>query len=575
MDKKNKNTSKLKTELPGISMEFSAKTRKGFIKKLQSEQFDILIIGGGITGAGIARDAALRGYRTALIEKDDFAAGTSSKSSKLIHGGIRYLQHMEFGLVHEALLERKTLMDIAPHLVHPIEVLFPVYKGSSVPAWMVKIGMLLYDGLSFSKRIGLHRLIPIGKNDKPERLLLKKGLEKLFMYYDSRADDTRLVMANIQSAALNSAITANYIKAVDVIQEDGQVKGLKVQDQLSGKKFEVNAHLVCNATGPWNDFVRGELFNDNKQRLRPTKGIHFVVRRKDLDIKRTMILSTIQDERPVFVIPWREFVILGTTDTYFEGDPDWVDISVDDVDYLLESYNHYFPKANLTKDKVLSVYSGLRPLTLEEGKSAGEVTREYQIFEGPQNFFNILGGKLTTYRTMAEEMVNRLGNALSDHLGILARNSKCTTDKLPLNGGDIKNYEQFESEWTEKLIRNGFEKDTAKNLIESYGENLSEALTIISSRKNGTDKIINNLPYLWGEIDYCCHYEMTLALDDFLMRRTHLFSLDPNQAQDVHLAVADRMAEILDWSGKEKKRQIENYKKKVEMVQSFRVGAVS
>jgi len=560
-----------KMSKPGQSIEFSANTREDYIRKLQSEQFDILVIGGGITGAGVVRDAALRGYKTALIEKDDFASGTSSKSSKLVHGGFRYLKNLEFGLVHEALMERKNLMDIAPHLVHPIQCLFPVYKDSSVPGWMIQLGMLLYDGLSFTKRIGLHKLIPLGKNDKPEPGLLKKGLEKLFMYYDSRADDTRLVMATIQSAVQSSAITANYVKAIDVLNENDKVVGIRARDEISGNEFEIRAHVVANATGPWSDPVRQALLKDNKQRLRTTKGIHIIVRAEDLAIKRTMILSTIQDKRPVFAIPWRKFVILGTTDTYFDGDPDWVDIGDDDVDYLLETYNHYFPKGNLTKQNVISAYSGLRPLTFEEGKSAGQVTREYQIFEGPDSFFNIIGGKLTTYRTMAQELVDRLGNALDESLGILAQNSKCTTDKTALYGGDIENYEQFESEWTSQLTGQfKFDEDVAQNLIESYGSKVPDVLTILDKVERGREKIINDLPYLWGEIDYCCSHEMAMALDDFLMRRTHLFSLDPKQAMDVHVKVAERMSDILGWSENEKEDQLKRYKTKVEMVQAFK-----
>ncbi|MCP4414845.1 MAG: hypothetical protein GY808_19985, partial [Gammaproteobacteria bacterium] len=210
----------------------------------------------------------------------------------------------------------------------------------------------------------------------------------------------------------------------------------------------------------------------------------------------------------------------------------------DDVEYLLKTYNHYFPQANLTKEKVVSAYSGLRPLTFEEGKSADKVTREYQIFEGPDRFFNIIGGKLTTYRTMAQELVDRLANALDESLGILAKNSKCTTDKTPLYGGDIENYEQFVRQWTSQLVQQyKFDEDIAQNLIESYGSKLPDVLTIVSNSDRGRERIINGLPYLWGEINYCCEHEMTVALDDFLMRRTHLFSLDPNQALDVHLAV--------------------------------------
>ncbi|MCB0283626.1 MAG: glycerol-3-phosphate dehydrogenase [Calditrichaeota bacterium] len=553
------------------AIEFSYKKRLEFINQLKSRSLDILVIGGGITGAGILRDAAIRGFKAGLIEKDDFASGTSSKSSKLVHGGFRYLKNLEFGLVHEALMERKTLMDIAPHLVHPIQCLLPVYKNASVPGWMIQIGMLLYDGLSFTKRIGLHKLIAVEDIHEREPLLRKEGLEKVFMYYDSRADDTRLVMANIQSAVQHDALAVNYVKAVDVVKEDGKITGVMVKDQISGETFAIRSKVVANASGPWCDVLRDNLLGQKNKRIRTTKGIHLLVQRKDLNIERTMILSAPNDDRPIFVIPWRNYVILGTTDTDFNGDPDWVDITEDDVDYLLEAYNYYFPAAKLNRQKIVSAYSGLRPLTFEEGKSAGEVTREYQIFETPENFFSIIGGKLTTYRTMAEELTDRLAENLEEKYSIKAKNNKCITDKVPLYGGDIDDFAAFREKWFLSLTETyKFEQDIAENFIEAYGNRLPDLLEIIDQTDLGRERIISSLPYVWGEITYAINHEMAMSLDDIMLRRLHLFSLDKKQGWDAHRVIAERMASVLGWSDQEKESQIKRYKEKIALVQDFK-----
>lgn len=552
------------------SIELSVETREQNIGQLQEKQFDILVIGGGITGAGIARDAALRGFKTALIEKADFCSGTSSKSSKLVHGGFRYLNNFEYGLVHEALVERKTLIDIAPHIVHPIQCLLPLYAYNSMPPWMMHIGLFLYDFLSFSKRIGSHKMLSVKDIQEIEPSLRRDDLKKIAVYYDCQADDFRLVMSNVQSAALYGGVVANYVKASDPLLENGQIVGIKAQDEISGESFPIRSHTIANATGPWCDYLRQELLNDSQQRVRTTKGIHLVIHRDDLPIRHTIVGRAVQDGRYIFAVPWHQFVFLGTTDTDYDGDPDRIPTVRNDVDYLLEAFNHYFPDVNLNDDKIVSTFAGLRPLTYEEGKTASSVTREYQIFEQPQNFFNIIGGKLTTYRTMAKAMIDRMAKRLEKTHHISPVSPKCRTDQLPLYGGDISNYGVFLEEWKAQLVeQHDLEDEIAEHLIESYGSELPQVLRYIAKTSSGKERFLPGLPYVWGELDYALEHEMTLALDDFLIRRTHLFSLNRRQALDVHEEIASRLAQKLGWSDEERQAQIERYKLKIDITRQY------
>ena len=552
------------------SINLSAKGRERNITKLQREQFDILVIGGGITGAGVARDAALRGFKTALIDKADFCSGTSSKSSKLVHGGFRYLNNLEFGLVHESLMERKILMEIAPHLVHPIHCLLPLHGHNSKPAWMIHIGLFLYDFLSFTKRIGYHKILSRNEIQNLEPLLRQDDLKKVALYYDCQADDFRLAMANLQSSALGGAVIANYVKAVDILEENGQVVGIQAMNEISSKAFPIHSRLIANATGPWCDYLRQALLKNSQHRVRTTKGIHLVIHREDLPISHTILGQAVQDGRYIFAVPWRQFVFLGTTDTDYDGDPDHIPTERSDVDYLLDAFNHYFPDANLNDDKIISTFAGLRPLTYEEGRTASSVTREYQIFEQPRNFFNIIGGKLTTYRTMAKEMVNRMTKRLEKSFDISPANPNCITDQIPLYGGDISNYSEFLDKWKKELTnQNHIDPDIAEHLIESYGSRFPDVLECLEKTSNGKERFLPGLPYIWGELDYALEHEMTMALDDFLIRRTHLFSLDRKQALDVHEEIASQLTKKLDWSEEEKQAQIERYKTKIEITRKY------
>ena len=461
-------------------------------------------------------------------------------------------------------------MNIAPHLVHPIQCLLPLHEHNTKPPWMIHIGLFLYDFLSFNKGIGSHKMLSQDEIKNLEPLLRRNDLKKVAMYYDCQADDFRLVMANLQSVAQDGAVIANYIKATDVLWEKNKILGIEAKNELSKDSFPIRCHTIANATGPWCDYLRKELLEDSNHHVRTTKGIHLVIHRNDLPINHTILGQAVQDGRYVFAVPWRQFVFLGTTDTDYDGDPDRIPTERSDVDYLLEAFNHYFPDAKLDDDKIISTFAGLRPLTYEEGKTASSVTREYQIFETPQNFFNIIGGKLTTYRTMAKAMVDRMAKRLEKSFDISAANPKCMTDQIPLFGGDIPDYPEFYDNWKTKLnSQYNLEADIAHHLIESYGSQLPEILKCIEKISNGKERMLPELHYIWGELDYALDHEMTMALDDFLIRRTHLFSLDRKQALDVHEEIASRLAQKLGWSEEEKQAQIERYKTKIEITRQY------
>ncbi len=554
------------------ALKFSAQIRTENIHKLQHEPFDILVIGGGITGAGIARDAALRGYKTALIEKSDFASGTSSKSSKLVHGGFRYLKSLEFGLVHEALLERKTLMEIAPHLVHPVQCLLPIYTTDADPSWMIHLGLLMYDLLSTRKSIGRHRMISKGDVELVEPMLRKENLRQIAQYYDCRTDDFRLTLATIQSAAQNGAVIANYVRAVGLIRDGDKSIGIEAENVITGERFPIGSRVIANASGPWCDQLRTALEGEIKPYIRPTKGVHLIISREHLPLNHPVVTPSVRDRRPIFFIPWRNFIVMGTTDTDYDGDPDRLVVERSDVEYLLDSTNHIFPNAHLTTAHIISTYAGLRPLANEEGKSASAVTREYQIIESPANFYSIFGGKLTTYRTMALEMVNRLGLDLTIRFG-LSDHRISTTDQFALYGGEIKDFSQFFEDWQTILARQyRLGEDVAENLIETYGSRLMDVLEYVQDTPEGDRRILPNLPYVWAELAYALEHEMAMTLNDFMIRRTHLFSLDSAKALPVAKAIAERMADYLEWSDEECQAQIARYAANIKAVDYYKNG---
>jgi len=548
------------------SIPFSFQTREKIISQLEKTKYDICIIGGGISGAGIARDASLRRLKTLLVEKSDFAAGTSSKSSKLIHGGFRYLKQYQFGLVREALVERYKLLHLAPHLVSKLPTIFPIYEESDDSYWKIKAGMTLYDWLCGFKRIGTHKMHRGRQllNLVPE--LNKTNLAGGAEYFDAKADDSRLVMATLQSAVQSGCDAISYFRVAGFEKQNGITKVLYGHDEIKGGKYNIRAKVFVNATGAWGDITRrlnNEVINP---RIRTTKGIHLVVPKNRLNLNYAVMLISTLDGRPLFAVPWREFVLLGTTDSDFDGDLDLIYSTMEDADYLLDSFNSVFPDIKLTENDVISSYAGVRPLVFEEGKSTSKISREHEIFESPKNLYNLIGGKLTTYRKMSADLIDIILK-----VNEFSVPNRCLTDKFPLYGSEIESYEQNSLELKKTLVEDfSLTEDDAMYLLSAYGCHVKSLFNYLKDSSQNSESIIRGLPFIWAQLYYAIDYEMTISLDDFLIRRTHIFSLDWDQGTQIVGKCADIMGKTLQWNEDEKQKQIEKYLYKVDLSRKFR-----
>jgi len=386
--------------------------------RLASETCDLLIIGGGINGAGIARDAALRGLSVALIERDDFASGTSSRSSRLIHGGVRYLEHGFLHLVFEASRERRTLLRIAPHLVTPLKFTWPVYRGARLPRWKILAGLWLYDVLALFRNVGRHRALSADGVGDAEPMLKTQALAGGASYFDAATDDVLLTLSNVVDAHAAGAVVLNHAEVSELVVENGRAAGATVRDRLSGASVTVRARAVVNAAGPWTDAISKLESPASGGAVLGTKGTHVAVPRERVGNRGAVTMLSPTDGRVMFVLPAGEQTIIGTTDTETDESPDEVRASRADVQYLLDAANAYFPAAKLTPDDVVAAWAGIRPLIASGNtRSPAQASREHAIATGPRGVIQVTGGKLTTYRAMSEEVVNvvqkRLGRPLT------------------------------------------------------------------------------------------------------------------------------------------------------------------
>lgn len=480
---------------------FSFRTRTENISRLQTQNFDIVIIGGGITGAGVARDAALRGLKVALIESQDFASGTSSRSSKLIHGGIRYLENMDFKLVFEALSERSRLFEIAPHLVHPLRFMIPLFKDSRVGMFKMGLGMFLYDLLALFQVPEMHERL--SGHESVERIpsLKQNELVGSYVYSDAYMDDDRLVHETLRAANEAGAVCVNYVSASYSVIDDGKVHAIHAQDSRSGLEFNISCQQVVCTVGPWTDLVGETMVENWKKILRPTKGIHLTLSQDRLKLSSAVVMGAQESSRIVFAIPRHEMVIIGTTDTDYQGNPRDVKTDLADVEYLLEVTNHYFPEAQLTQEDIIASYVGVRPLVQDESGSEGKTSREHVILTDEQGFHFVAGGKYTTYRLMSEQIVDRVLNALpiEQRLGF----KKCSTVS-PLN--EYTNADQLH------LAQSKAATETERKLVDRYG---LEAFEILK-------KFDPAATYWQLEAYQAIYTTMCMNLTDFYTRRVPL-----------------------------------------------------
>ena len=495
---------------------FSYFNRENIIKDLQSTEFDVLIIGGGITGAGIALDAASRGMKVALIEKNDFASGTSSKSTKLIHGGLRYLKQFDFWLVKEVGTERAIVHKLAPHLVIPEKMILPLIDGGTYGSWLTSIGLKVYDILASVEGEDKRKMLTKEEALEKEPLLPKKILNGAGYYAEYRTDDARLTIEVLKTAVNYEAKIINYTEATEFIYEENRVIGATVKDVLSNENYTIRAKYVVNASGPWVDELRQ--LNNSKigKRLHLTKGVHLVVAYEKLPVKQSVYFD-VPDGRMMFAIPRGKVTYFGTTDTNFQKDKDNIKTSIVDASYLISAVNNMFPKINLTLKDVQSSWAGLRPLIHEEGKSASELSRKDEIFVSDTELISIAGGKLTGYRKMAERIVDLVAKKYKRRFEKEFEDVK--TEKLVLTGGTFKNFNEVKS-YTDAIYNRiaevDFSQKDAEYLVYNYGKQTDIILKKFDefTEENQQEKMIK------AEVWFTINYEMACNTTDFFMRRT-------------------------------------------------------
>lgn len=512
------------------------------LEELSAGYFDLLIIGGGITGAGIAREAGLRGLKTALVTARDFGEGTSSRSSRLIHGGLRYLEQGRLRLVFEALRERRILLRLAPHLVRPLPFLAPVFRGDRVPRWKVALGLALYDLLAAGGNVRRHRTLGKRALLEAEPLLRDRGLTGGGLYYDAQCDDARLTIATVRAAVTNGARAANHMRVTGLIRTVSGMTGAYLRDELTGGAGEVRAHQVVNATGPWADLVRRLEDPRAEPLLRPTKGVHVVVPRVRIGNRHAIIFSSPVDGRVMFVLPWGEWSYIGTTDTDTAESPDEVTAGETDVIYLLRSANAIFPGAHLAPEDVITTWAGLRPLLAADPKaSASSISREHRIVRGTGGVLTIVGGKLTTWRSMAAELVDQVERTLGhEHHG----RGKALSQTQPLPGGDAAVTEAFRAEG----IDLGLSPATVNHLLTNFGSETPAIYALCRERKGLGEPVHPGHPAIGAAVVHAARRELARRVDDVLSRRLHLATETADRGDAAVEAVAGLMAEELGWT---------------------------
>lgn len=505
-------------------------SRKEHLARLTEREFDLLVIGGGIIGAGIARDAAMRGLSVAMLEARDFCSGTSSKSSKMLHGGIRYLEQFEFSLVFEASRERRLHSDLlAPHLAQPVPFLIPVYPWSPHGMMAVSAGVFLYDTLAMFRNHGT-RILTRERAMREEGRLESKGLKGGVVFHDVVMDDARLGLENVRSAAHHGAVTVNYVHVRGFDKDGtGRIRGVWAKDQLAGDKpdFLVKAKAFANASGPWCDYIRRLANPEAEPQLRPTKGTHIVLPTDRLGKTHAFVLTAKADDRVFFSIPWFGRTLVGTTDTDYtpqtDGPLEDIHATRNDVDYLLESVKRFFPGSSVGNEDVCSTFAGLRPL-VSAGKASNPsaVSREHRIWQEESGLFSVAGGKYTTYRCMAAEMVDKVLKHLAKNFtGFEPAKRTAVTQfepiVLPPEGKMESQYATLLDEYNQKL-----ELETVQHLQKRYGARWQRVADLAMQDSSMRERIVPSEPDILAEAKYARESEMAISFEDFLRRRTML-----------------------------------------------------
>lgn len=528
------------------------------VDALAQDTFDLLVVGGGVNGTGVARDAARRGLRVGLVEKTDYCYGTTARSTRLIHGGIRYLELLDFGLVRESLRERGNLLDNAPHLVHPLEFLVPIYDDVTPGKLKMRAGLVLYDLFSLSKDLPSHGFVGPDEALEREPALREEDLAGAAVYHDAQVPDVeRLCVENVQDAAAHGATVVNHAELVDLLEEDGEVVGARVEDELGGRTVDVEAGHVVNATGPWLDGVLDLAEEDLPERLRTTKGVHLITP-KVVD-EAVVLFAT--DGRLFFAVPWKDHTLVGTTDTDYEGDMDEVEATEEDVEYLRESFKRFFPEIDL--DTIHYTWAGVRSLLKVEGVDESDVSRRHLVLdhghvEDLPGLVSIIGGKITTHREVAEEVVD----LVSDKMGI---GSHSDTRDAPLPGApdaDV-DMEAYVADRVPAIVDDwDLDEDQAEHVLRLHGAQHPRVLERAARDPGLLDRVCPHAPDVWAQVEHAVEAEQARTTADVLLRRTTVGHA-PCRGVDAAEEVSLYLAKHLDREPDEQEADLEAFREEV------------
>jgi len=532
----------------------SSHNRNHIKSELQQNELDVLVIGGGITGAGIALDAKQRGMNVGLVEMQDFAAGTSSRSTKLVHGGLRYLKQLEVGLVAEVGKERAIVYENGPHITTPEWMMLPFYKGGTFGPFSTNIGLRVYDFLAGVKKSERREMLKPKEALNKEPLLQPKKLKGAGYYVEYKTDDARLTIEVIKKAVELGAHITNYVKAIDFLyNEQGKVCGITAKDELNGETFDIHAKKVINAGGPWVDELRELNHSKKGKTLQLTKGTHLVFSQEVFPLQQAIYFDT-HDKRMIFAIPREGKTYVGTTDTMYDAEIAHPEVTKEDRDYLLKAIHEMFPSLNITAESIESSWAGVRPLIGEEGKDPSEISRKDEIFISESGLYSMAGGKLTGYRKMAEQVVDKLVEAFKKEEKL--KFDRSTTKDLPLSGGDVggsKGFQTFKQEKVTQGLKMGLTEESASKLVARYGSNVMKVFELYQANKH-VAKAEHIDPIVFAELLYAIENELTYKPVDFFIRRTGAMFFDVAWVEEHQDAVVNYMEKVFGWSQEEKEK---------------------
>lgn len=528
-------------------MKFSSYDRQESYHHLENQHWDLLVIGGGITGAGIALDASARGLKTAVIEMQDFAAGTSSRSTKLVHGGLRYLKQFEVKMVAEVGKEREIVYENGPHVTTPEWMLLPFYKGGTFGPLSTNLGLRVYDFLAGVKKGERRKMLSREETLRREPLLKKEGLKGGGYYVEYKTDDARLTIEVMKKAVEKGALALNYAKVTAFIYDNQKVLGVKVEDQITRNVHHVYAKKIINAAGPWVDTLREKDQSKEGKTLQLTKGIHLVFDGKRFPLKQAIYFD-MPDGRMAFAIPREGKVYVGTTDTVYKADIAHPTMTRADRDYVLRAIEFMFPEVGIGVRDIESSWAGLRPLIREEGKDPSEISRKDEIFISESGLISIAGGKLTGYRKMGENVVDQVAAQLQKEQGI--RLTKVSTKQLPISGGEVggsKQFEKFRVDREQQAMQLGLNGRTARMLTHRYGANVDQVLAIFATGREHAEQAALD-PLVYAMLRYAMEYEAAYKPVDFFVRRTGALYFNIQWVHVYKEAVISYMAKEFAWS---------------------------